>query len=98
MKKRFACSLCRNGILGGTLILDESSLAYRTNKLTVDPRLRHLSLPLEKIVGLRWKRFLFPLATFRMENGEEYSFLIFNKSRFQKYFQLTQSTPSGADV
>ena len=37
MKKSFMCSLiCHNGIVGGALYLDENSLIYKTNKLTVD--------------------------------------------------------------
>ena len=96
MKKRFVCSLCRNGILGGALILDETALTYRTNKLTVDPKLKKLALPLERIVELRWKRLLFPLATFRMDDGEEYTFLIFCKKRFQKHFQAARKNQGAA--
>ena len=39
MKKSFMCSLCHNGILGGALYLDENSVTYKTNKLTVDREL-----------------------------------------------------------
>ena len=56
--KYFVCSLCHNGILGGTLYLDSASLSYKTNKLTVD-----------------------------MKNGESYNFIVFNKPRFEKWFQ-----------
>ena len=87
MKKVFICSLCRGGILGGALYLDESSLTYKTNKLTVDRAYRNLVLPLEKIENLTWKQILFPIATFRMKNGEEYKFIIFNKKRFSKYYK-----------
>lgn len=86
MKKIFICSLCRDGILGGALYLDESSITYKTNKLTVDKAYKNLILPLEKIENLTWKRILFPIATFRMKNGEEYKFIIFNKNRFCKYY------------
>ena len=86
MKKVFICSLCRNGILGGALYLDESSLTYETNKLTVGKAYRNLVLPLEKIENLTWKQIVFPIATFRMKNGEEYKFIIFNKNRFCKCY------------
>ena len=82
MKKVFICSLCRDGILGGALYLDEASVTYKTNKLTVDKAYRNLVLPLEKIENLTWKQIIFPIATFRMKNGEEYKFIIFNKKRF----------------
>lgn len=85
--KSFVCSLCRNGILGGALYLDSQSLTYRTNKLTVDERYRNLVLPLSEIEGILWKRIVFPVATVNLKNGERYTFIIFNKPRFEKCFQ-----------
>lgn len=88
MKKSFTCSLCYNGILGGTLYLDENSVIYKTNKLTVDKAYRNLVLPLNEISELSWKWIVFPVATFRMKNGVEYKFIIFNKRRFNKYYRF----------
>jgi hypothetical protein len=85
--KSFACSLCHNGILGGGLYLDSQSLTYRTNKLTVDKKYRNIVLPLQEIEEISWKLILFPLATVSMKNGEQYKFIIFNKPRFEKWFQ-----------
>ena len=87
MKKTFICSLCHNGILGGALYLDEASITYQTNKLTVDKAYRNLVLPLNEITALSWKWIVFPFATFRMKNGVEYKFIIFNKRRFNKYYR-----------
>ena len=87
MKKTFMCSLCHNGILGGGLYLDPHSITYRTQKLTVDRKFRNLVLPLSEIQVLTWKWILFPVATFQMKNGETYTFLIFNKSRFERYYE-----------
>ena len=88
MKKSFMCSLiCHNGIVGGALYLDENSVTYRTNKLTVNKAYRNLVLPHDKIAELTWKWVVFPIATFHMSSGEKYKILIFNKRRFQKWFQ-----------
>ena len=84
--KTFICSLCHNGILGGALYLDDQSLSYRTNKLTVDRRYRNLVFPLTKIDGISWAWILFPVATVEMKNGESFKFIIFNKKRFEKWF------------
>lgn len=81
----FVCSLCHKGILGGGLYLDEQSLTYKTNKLTVDKKYRNLVLPMQEIKEISWKRL--PIATVYMANGEQYTFIIFNKSRFEKKFQ-----------
>ena len=87
MKKSFMCSLiCHNGIVGGALYLDENSLIYKTNKLTVDRVYRNLVLPLNQIAELTWKWVVFPVATFHMTSGEKYKVMIFNKRRFQKYY------------
>ena len=85
--KSFVCSLCHNGILGGGLYLDSQSLTYKTNKLTVDKKYRNLVLPMQEIKEISWKWVVFPIATVNMKNGELYKFIIFNKSRFAKWFQ-----------
>ena len=92
MNKVFLCSLCHNGILGGALYLDESSLTYKTNKLTVDKAYKNLILPLNEIAELRWKWVVFPIATFHMKNGTKYKFIIFNKRRFIKYYSLRENS------
>lgn len=86
MEKAFICSLCQNGILGGALYLSSEALTYKTNKLTVSPKYRNLALPLRDIQDINWKRIVFPVATIRMSNGECFTFIIFNRSRFEKHF------------
>ena len=86
MKKTFICSLCRGGIIGGALHLTDNAITYRTNKLTVDPFYRNLTLPLDRIESVSWRWIVLPVATFRMKGGKEYSFIIFNKQRFCKYY------------
>ena len=88
MKKSFMCSLCHNGILGGALYLEKTSVTYKTNKLTVDKAYRNLVLPFDEISELTWKWIVFPVAIFRMKNGTERKFIIFNKRRFNKCYKL----------
>ena len=85
--KFFICGLCRGGILGGGLYLDDSSLTYKTNKLTVDKKYRKLVLPMSEIKEITWKWIIFPIATVNMEDGERYKFIIYNKTRFVKWFR-----------
>ena len=87
MKKSFMCSLiCRGGILGGGIYIDEESVTFKTNKLTVDRKYKNLVLPLNEICELTWKWIVFPVATMRMRSGERYKFIIFNKGRFNKFY------------
>ena len=87
MRKVFLCSLCHKGILGGGLYLEPQALTFRTNKLTVNEKYRNLVLPLEEIEEVTWKWMVFPVATFRMKNGEMYKMIIFNKPRFCKWYE-----------
>ena len=48
---------------------------------------RDLVMPLQEIKEISWKWMIFPIATVDMKNGELYKFIIFNKSRFEKWFQ-----------
>lgn len=87
MKKSFMGSLiCHNGIVGGGVYIDEESITYKTNKLTVDKKYKNLVLPLNEICKLTWKWIVFPIATMQMTSGEQYKFIIFNKGRFNKYY------------
>lgn len=87
MKKSFMCSLiCHNGIVGGGIYIEDTSITYKTNKLTVDRKYRNLVLPLNEICELTWKWIVFPVATFSMTSGEQYKFILFNKRRFNKYY------------
>lgn len=86
MINTFMCSLCHNGILGGVMYFDRDTLTYKTQKLTVDKRYRNLVMLLKEIKEITWKRIVFPVATIRMSNGECFTFIIFNRSRFEKHF------------
>ena len=87
MKSVFICSLVHNGILGGALYVDEQSIKYRTNKLTVSKELRNLVLPIFEIQDVTWKWVVFPIATFHMLDQRNYKIIIFNKWRFEKVFR-----------
>ena len=78
--------ICHNGIVGGEIYIDDASITYKTNKLTVDKKYKNLVLPLNEICELTWKWIVFPIATMKMTRGERYKFIIFNKSRFNKYY------------
>ena len=84
MKKVFMCSLVKGGLLGGAIYVEPDSVTYKTNKLTVDKKYRNLVLLKKDIQEITWKRVVFPVVTFRMANGEEYSVMIFNRAGFEK--------------
>ena len=87
MKSVFICSLVSNGILGGALYVDEQSITYRTNKVTVSKEYRNLVLPISEIQDVTWKWVVFPIATFHMQDQRNYKIIILNKWRFEKVFR-----------
>lgn len=87
MRKGFMCSLCHHGIHGGGLYLEQQSVSYVCQKLTIDEKYKKLVLPLDEIKEISWKWMIFPMATFYMANGEEHKLIIFNKKRFEKSYQ-----------
>ena len=86
MKDYFTCSLIKNGLLGGSLIVEDKTITFKTNKLTVNKKYRLLELNRDDIFDLSWKQSVFPTAVFKMKDGESYSFLIFNKKRFMEVY------------
>ena len=87
MKKSFICSvICHNGIVGGVISIEDKSITFNTNKLTIDVKYRNLSFLRNDIVELSWKWIVFPIATFKMKYNENYKFIIFNKKRFNKWY------------
>lgn len=83
MKKTFAVSLCRNGILGGAIFADDEKLVYKTGKLTVEPRFRNLEMPLTDIAAAENGRLLFlPTVELKMKNGENFKFIVYARKTF----------------
>jgi len=83
MKRVYAASLCKNGLLGGSLYVDDEKIAFRTGKLTVSPRIRNLELHFKNVVGIRKERILIlPVAAVSMKNGEEWKFFVLRRNDF----------------
>ncbi len=83
MRKYFVASLCRQGILGGGITADDEGFTYRTNKMTVSPSLRHISMKYTQIRELSkgWS-LCFPTVTVNMKDGNSYKFIIFRRKLF----------------
>lgn len=85
MKKAYAASLYKNGLLGGGLYLDEEKAVFRTGKITVPARLRNLELYYNDIDKIsKGSILLLPAVTFNMKNGEEWRFVVFGCNDFIK--------------
>ncbi len=85
MKEIFTVSLCRGGLLGGGIIAEDESMAFRTGKLTVSPSLRNIEMRYRDIQEVSEGSFmLLPSVRISMKDGESYEFVVFSKVRFLK--------------
>ncbi|MBE6038597.1 MAG: hypothetical protein E7218_05260 [Anaerofustis stercorihominis] len=83
MKKYFIASLCKNGIIGGGITADYESVTYHCGKITLPEKYRKLQMRYENILSAETGRlFILPAVTMKMNNGEEYKFVIFARRRF----------------
>ena len=77
-KHYFLASLCKNGILGGGITIDENAVTYHTNKLTVSDKYRHLEMKYGDIEKIAVSRFVFlPVLTIQMKNDDTYKLIVF---------------------
>lgn len=83
MKRVYVASLCKNGLLGGGLYIDDEKITFRTGKITVPPQLRNLELHFKNMTGIRKERILIlPVAAISMKNGEEWKFFVLRRNDF----------------
>ena len=83
MKQYYIASLCREGVLGGGIVVDDDGITYKTGKVTVSSKLRNLVMKYRNIQDFSQKWVLcFPVFTISMNDGESYRFIIFSPKRF----------------
>ena len=83
MKRVYVASLCKNGLLGGSLYVGDEKIAFRTGKLTVPSQLRNLELHFKNVVGMRKEYILIlPVTAISMKNGEEWKFFVLRRNDF----------------
>lgn len=83
MKRVYAASLCKNGLLGGGLYIDDEKITFRTGKITVPPRIKNLELDFKDVAGVRKECiFILPVAAVSMKSGEEWKFFVLRRNDF----------------
>ncbi|MBQ2901866.1 MAG: hypothetical protein IJE49_08465 [Agathobacter sp.] len=83
MQNTFTVSLCKNGILGGYIVVGDVSMIYKTGKVTIPEKYRNLVMEYEDIFSVTEGKMLFlPTVSVKMKNDEEYKFIVFARKRF----------------
>lgn len=89
MKKYFIVSLCKNGILGGGMVVDDHKVTYKTGKITVPNKFRNLEMKYEDIAGVSTGWLLcFPTVTIKMKDLEMYKFIVFARKKFLEVLKV----------
>ncbi len=92
MKNTFMVSLCKNGLLGGYIVMEEEAMIYRTGKVTIPQKHRNLVMKYNDIKSLTKEKMLFMTTiSVQMKNMEEYKFLVFNEKRFLEVLQAKRN-------
>ena len=85
MKKSFCVSLLKNGIVGGSVVVGEDSIAYKTGKVQI-PNFEIKFKDISK-VNKGWFLIL-PMVTLTMRSGEECKFIVFfSRTKFIQALQ-----------
>lgn len=96
MKKYFTVSLCKNGILGGGIVADSEAITYHTGKLTIPDKYKKIEMKYQDIISVKAeKSLLFPTVSLKMNNGEEYKFIVFSTKRFIRVLSENGAIKSG---
>lgn len=83
MKNTFSVSLCKNGLIGGCIVIEENAMTYKTGKVIIPAKYRNLVMAYKDIFSVTEGSFLFlPTIMVKMKNEEEYKFLVYNRKKF----------------
>ncbi len=89
MRKYCIASLCKNGIIGGGLLIEDDAVTYCTNKLTVNPKYRRLRIPYTSITSYeKGTMLIFPTVTLHLDDGTDYKFIVFHRFKFTSVLDM----------
>ena len=95
MQKIFKGSLCCDaGILGGSIMLSNDSIIYKTQKSLPD-KYKKVTIPIADIesVATTHTMLIFPAVSIKTKNSGNYKLLIFSRSKFLKILAENREDP-----
>ena len=83
MKKAFYASLCYQGARGGAIYVEDESIVYKNQTLTIPNEYKNLVMKVQDIERVeKCSAFIFPAVKIYFNNQRMYKFIIFNRKRF----------------
>ena len=95
MQKIFKGSLCCDaGILGGSIMLNDEFIIYKTQK-TLPEKYKKLTIPIADIESLAptHAMLIFPAVNIKTKNNAYYKLLIFSRNKFLKILAENRRYP-----
>ena len=95
MQKIFKGSLCCDaGVLGGSIMLNDGSIIYKTQKILPE-KYKKVTIPIADIESLTPSRSMlfFPAVNIKTKNNADYKLLIFSRSKFLKFLAENRRCP-----
>ena len=95
MQKIFKGSFCCDaGILGGSIMLNDESIIYKTQK-SLPEKYRKVTIPVADIKSLTPSRsmLIFPAVNIKTKNSGDYKLLIFSRGKFLKFLTERRRQP-----
>lgn len=95
MQKIFKGSLCCDaGILGGSIMLNDESIIYKTQK-TLPEKYKKITIPITDIESLTPTQamLIFPAVNIKTKNNADYKLLIFSRGKFLKCLAENRGNP-----
>ena len=95
MQKIFKGSLCCDaGILGGSIMLNDEFIVYKTQKILPEKykKVTILIADIESVTSSH-SMLIFPAVNIKTKNNAEYKLLIFSRSKFLKLLAENRSKP-----
>ena len=89
MQKVFKGSLCCDaGILGGSIMLSDEYIVYKTQK-SLPEKYKNVTIPIADITSLTPSRsmLIFPAVQIKTKNNSCYKLLIFSRGKFLKILE-----------
>lgn len=82
-KEYFQASLCKDGILGGCIIIGTDAMTYRSEKTTIPDKYKNISIKYEDILTINTgESLLWSTITLQTKNKEEYKFIVHEMEEF----------------
>lgn len=95
MRKIFKGSLCCDaGVLGGSIMLNDEAIIYKTQKILPE-KYKKVTIPIPEIESVTSSHamLIFPAVNIKTKKGGEYKLLVFSKSKFLKILSENMRCP-----